>query len=383
MRFRPAFLILACLLALAAPAAAQEFETKAKFAVLMDYESGTILLNKAADERLEPASMAKLMTLAVVFTYIKQGKLSLDDQFFISENAWRTGGAASGGSTMFAELNSQVRVEDLIRSVIIQSGNDAAIALAEGIGGTEATFARIANQLGKQIGLKNSSFSNSTGLPDPNQYSTARDLALLARYIIQEFPDFYPIFSEPEFTWNKIRQLNRNSLLETGIGVDGLKTGHTEASGYGEVISAPNDGRRLIAVIHGLETMNERTEEGRKLITWGMRGFELMPVYAKDQIVTHANVYGGVEPSVGLVGKDKIDLFLPKGAENCPVATVTYRGPLRPPVLAGQQVGKLNIFCADVLVQETPLYASATVEEGDLVRKSSDALKQLLLGWLP
>ncbi len=383
MRFRPAFLILACLLALAAPAAAQEFETKAKFAVLMDYESGTILLNKAADERLEPASMAKLMTLAVVFTYIKQGKLSLDDQFFISENAWRTGGAASGGSTMFAELNSQVRVEDLIRSVIIQSGNDAAIALAEGIGGTEATFARIANQLGKQIGLKNSSFSNSTGLPDPNQYSTARDLALLARYIIREFPDFYPIFSEPEFTWNKIRQLNRNSLLETGIGVDGLKTGHTEASGYGEVISAPNDGRRLIAVIHGLETMNERTEEGRKLITWGMRGFELMPVYAKDQIVTHANVYGGVEPSVGLVGKDKIDLFLPKGAENCPVATVTYRGPLRPPVLAGQQVGKLNIFCADVLVQETPLYASATVEEGDLVRKSSDALKQLLLGWLP
>ena len=383
MRFRPAFLILACLLALAAPAAAQEFETKAKFAVLMDYESGTILLNKAADERLEPASMAKLMTLAVVFTYLKEGKLSLDDQFFICENAWRTGGAASGGSTMFAELNSSVRVEDLIKSVIIQSGNDAAIALAEGIGGTEATFARIANQLGKQIGLKNSNFSNSTGLPDPNQYSTARDLALLARYIIREFPEFYPIFSEPEFTWNKIRQLNRNSLLETGIGVDGLKTGHTEASGYGEVISAPNDGRRLIAVIHGLETMNERTEEGRKLITWGMRGFELMPVYAKDQVVTHASVYGGVEPSVGLVGKDKIDLFLPKGAENCPVATVTYRGPLRPPVLAGQQVGKLNIFCADVLVQETPLYASATVEEGDLVRKASDALKQLLLGWLP
>jgi D-alanyl-D-alanine carboxypeptidase (penicillin-binding protein 5/6) len=383
MRFRPVLWILACLMLVVAPAAAQEFETKAKFAVLMDYESGTILLNKAADERLEPASMAKLMTLAVVFTYIKQGKLSLDDQFFISENAWRTGGAASGGSTMFAELNSSVRVEDLIKSVIIQSGNDAAIALAEGIGGSEAAFARIANQLAKQIGLKNSNFSNSTGLPDPDQYSTARDLALLARYIIQEFPDFYPIFSEPEFTWNKIRQLNRNSLLETGIGVDGLKTGHTEASGYGEVISAPNEGRRLIAVIHGLESMTERTEEGRKLITWGMRGFELMPVYAKDQVVTYANVYGGVEPSVGLIGKDKIDLFLPKGAENCPVATVTYKGPLRPPVLAGQQVGKLNIFCADVLVQETPLFAIATVEEGDLVRKSSDALKQLLLGWLP
>ncbi|MEO7221463.1 MAG: D-alanyl-D-alanine carboxypeptidase family protein, partial [Devosia sp.] len=289
----------------------------------------------------------------------------------------------SGGSTMFAELNSQIRVDDLIRSVIIQSGNDAAIALAEGIGGTEQTFSKIANQLAKQIGLNGSNFVNSTGLPDPDQYSTARDLALLARYIITTFPEFYAIFAEPEFTWNKIRQLNRNSLLETGIGVDGLKTGHTEASGYGEVISAPNDGRRLIAVIHGLETMRERTEEGRKLITWGMRGFELLPVYAKDKVVAYANVYGGTEPSVGLVGKEKIDLFLPKGAENCPVATVTYKGPLRPPVLQGQQVGKLNIYCADVLVQETPLYAVATVEDGDLFRKSSDAVKQLLLGWLP
>ena len=382
MRFL-ALMLLACLVAFVARASAQEFETKAKFAVLMDYESGTILLNKNADERLEPASMAKLMTLAVVFTYIQQGKLSLDDEFFISENAWRTGGAASGGSTMFAELNSQIRVEDLIRSVIIQSGNDAAIALAEGIGGTEQTFSRIANQLAKQIGLSSSHFVNSTGLPDPDQYSTARDLATLARYLIQTFPEFYAIFAEPEFTWNKIRQLNRNSLLETGIGVDGLKTGHTEASGYGEVISAPNDGRRLIAVIHGLETMRERTEEGRKLITWGMRGFELLPVYAKDQVVAYANVYGGKEPNVGLVGKDRIDLFLPKGAENCPVATVTYKGPLRPPVLQGQQVGKLNIFCADVLVQETPLYATATVEDGDLFRKSADAAKHLLLGWLP
>ena len=382
MRFL-ALMLLAWLTVLVAPVHAQEFETKAKFAVLMDFESGTILLNKNADERLEPASMSKLMTLAVVFTYIQQGKLSLDDEFFISENAWRTGGAASGGSTMFAELNSQIRVEDLIRSVIIQSGNDAAIALAEGIGGTEQTFARIANQLAKQIGLNNSNFVNSTGLPDPDQYSTARDLATLARYIIQTFPEFYAIFAEPEFTWNKIRQLNRNSLLETGIGVDGLKTGHTEASGYGEVISAPNDGRRLIAVIHGLGTMRERTEEGRKLITWGMRGFELLPVYAKDQVVAYANVYGGKEPSVGLVGKDKIDLFLPKGAENCPVATVTYKGPLRPPVLVGQQVGKLNIFCADVLVQETPLYAAATVEDGDLFRKSADAARHLLLGWLP
>src|SRR5215207_6059462 len=181
MRFRLALVVLALVTALVAPVSAQEFETKAKFAVLMDSESGTILLNKNADERLEPASMSKLMTLAVVFTYIQQGKLSLSDEFFISENAWRTGGAASGGSTMFAELNAQIRVEDLIRSVIIQSGNDAAIALAEGIGGTEQQFARIENLLAKDVGLNDSNFVNSTGLPDPNQYSTARDLAVLAR----------------------------------------------------------------------------------------------------------------------------------------------------------------------------------------------------------
>ena len=385
MRFRFDLALLACLAALASavPALAQEFETKAKFAVLMDYESGTILFNKDADGKLEPASMAKLMTLAVVFTYLQQNKLSLDDEFFISEHAWRDGGAASGGSTMFAELNSKIRVEDLVKSVVIQSGNDAAIALAEGIGGTEQTFAKIENQLAKQIGLGGSHFTNATGLPDPNQYATARDLALLSRYIIATFPEFYPIFSIPEFTWNKIRQMNRNSLLEIGIGVDGLKTGHTDEAGYGEVVSAPNDGRRLIAVLHGLTSMRERAEEARKLITWGMHGFELIPIYAKDKIVAYANVFGGSKPNVGLIGKGKIDLFVAKGAENCPTATVTYKGPLRPPVQQGQEIGKLNIFCGDTLVQQTPLYAAETVEEGDLVRRSTDAAKQLLLGWLP
>ncbi len=362
---------------------AQDFDSKAKFAVLMDYETGSILYNKNADERLEPASMAKLMTLAVVFTYIQQGKLKLDDEFFISEHAWKDGGASSGGSTMFAVLNSKIRVEDLIKGVIVQSGNDGAIALAEGIGGTEQTFARIENQLAKQIGLNNSHFVNATGLPDPDQYSTAHDLAILSRYIIQTFPEFYPIFSMPEFTWNKIKQPNRNSLLEVGIGVDGLKTGHTEESGYGEVVSAPNDGRRLIAVLHGLTSMRERAEEARKLITWGMRGFELLPVYPEGRVVAYANVYGGDEPNVGMVGKGKIDLFLPKGTENCPAATVTYRGPLRPPVKAGQEIGKLSISCGGQVVQTTPLYAAKDVAEGNILRRSADAAKQLLLGWLP
>ena len=385
MRFRFGSALLAGIfaLALAIPAFAQDFDTKAKFAVLIDYESGTVLYSKNADDRLEPASMAKLMTLAVVFTYLQQKKLSLDDEFFISEHAWKDGGASSGGSTMFAVLNSKIRVEDLIKGVIVQSGNDAAIALAEGIGGTEQTFAKIENQLAKQIGLTGSNFVNSTGLPDPDQYSTAHDLATLSRYIIKTFPEYYPIFSMPEFTWNKIRQPNRNSLLEVGIGVDGLKTGHTDEAGYGEVVSAPNDGRRLIAVLHGLTSMKERAEEARKLITWGMRGFELIPVYPKGKVVAYANVFGGDKPNVGLIGKDKIDLFVPKGSDNCPTATVTYKGPLRPPVQAGQQVAVLHVFCGGKEVQQAPLYAQDTVEQGDLVRRSTDAAKQLLLGWIP
>jgi D-alanyl-D-alanine carboxypeptidase (penicillin-binding protein 5/6) len=374
--------ILTTLALLATGAWAQDFDTKAKFAVLMDYESGTVLFNKEGDSALEPASMAKLMTVAVVFDELQRKRLTMDDEFFISEHAWRDGGASSGGSTMFAELNSKVKVSDLLRSVIIQSGNDAAIALGEGIAGSEATFAGMMNQLAAEIGMTGSHFVNATGLPDPNQYSTARDLATLARFIIAQFPEYYPMFSEPEFTWNKIRQQNRNSLVEMGIGVDGLKTGHTEAAGYGTVVSTAAGGRRLIAVLHGLQSMTERAEEARKLVTWGTRGFELVPVFAAGQVVARANVYGGKEPEVGLVGKGNIDLFLPKGANNCPTATVTYRGPLRPPVKAGQEVGQLNVMCDDKVIQVTPLYAASDVEEGDIVRKASDAVKQLLLGWL-
>jgi serine-type D-Ala-D-Ala carboxypeptidase (penicillin-binding protein 5/6) len=364
------------------PAQAQDFDTKAPFAILMDYESGTVLFNKNGDEKLEPASMAKLITLAVVFDLLQQKKLSPTDEFFISEHAWRDGGAKSGGSTMFAVLNSKVQVMDLIRSVIIQSGNDAAIALAEGVAGTETSFAQMQNKLAAEIGLTNSNFVNATGLPDPNQYSTARDLATIARFIIAQFPEYYPIFAEKEFTWNKIRQMNRNSLLEVGIGVDGLKTGHTEEAGYGEVVSTAAGGRRLIGVLHGMKSMSERAEEARKLITWGTRGFELVPVYPEGKVVTYADVYGGKDGSVPLVGKGSIDLFLPKGATNCPQATVTYNAPIMPPVAKGTQLGLLNVTCDGKLVQQTPLYAGADVEEGDIVRKATDALKELALGWL-
>lgn len=371
------------ILALVGSAVAQaEFDTKAKFAVLMDYESGTVIFQKEADTALEPASMTKLMTLAVVFNEIRAGRVSLDDEFFVSENAWRTGGAASGGSTMFAELNSQIRVEDLVRSVIIQSGNDAAIVLAEGIAGSESTFALMMNELARDLGLEGSNFTNSTGLPDPDEYSTARDLAELARYLIREFPEYYHYFSEPSMEWNGINQSNRNSLVEMGIGVDGLKTGHTEAAGYGSVTSTDQGDRRLIAVVHGLGSMRERTEEARKLLTWGARAFERFTPYAEGQIVAYADVYGGASPNVGLVGNGEIALYLPRGSRQCLSATVNYRAPLLPPVTQGDRIAELRVYCNDQLVQAAPLYAAESVGQGDLVRRATDALKQLALGWL-
>lgn len=375
--------ILAATLALTMPALAQaDFDTKAKFAILMDEDSGTVIFQKDADLPMEPASMAKLMTIAVVFNEIRSGRLSMADMFFVSEHAWRTGGAASGGSTMFAELNSQISVEDLIRSVIIQSGNDAAIILAEGIAGSETSFAAMMNELGEDIGLTDSHFTNPTGLPDPEMYVTARDLADLARYLIQQFPEYYHYFSEPEMEWNGIKQPNRNSLVELGIGVDGLKTGHTEAAGYGSVISTDEGGRRLVAVLHGLTSMAQRTEEGRKLITWGARAFERVAAYPEGAVVAYANVYGGSSPSVGLVGKGEVALYLPRGSRKCLNAQVNYTGPLSPPVMQGDQIAELRVFCDDQLVQTAPLYAAETVGEGDLVRKATDALKQLALGWL-
>lgn len=358
------------------------FETKAKFAVLMDYDSGTVLFQKDADKPMEPASMAKLMTVAVAFDYLKTGRLSLSDEMFISEKAWREGGAASGGSTMFAELNSKVSVENLLRSIIIQSGNDASIALAEGIGGTERTFVRIMNEKAADLGLENSHFANATGLPDPEMHVTARDLANLARYIIRTYPEYYDLFAEPNFEWNGIKQSNRNSLLDEGIGVDGLKTGHTESAGYGIVASTTEGGRRLIAVLHGMESKTQRSEEARKLVTWGSRNFERIVPFEEGAIVGEIAVYGGEVPSVGLVGDGALALYLPKGSKRCLDAKIVYQGPLKPPVERGQHVADLKVWCDDRLIQSSPLFATDTVEQGGLVRRATDAFKELTLGWL-
>jgi D-alanyl-D-alanine carboxypeptidase (penicillin-binding protein 5/6) len=363
-------------------AAAQTFETRARHALLMDAETETILFQKDADVRMPPASMAKLMTVAVVFDAIRSGQLSLDTEFLVSENAWRNGGANSGGSTMFARLGSTIKVSDLLRGIIIQSANDGCIIVAEGMAGTEETFANLMNAEARKLGLTGSHFTNAAGLPDPDEYVTAQDLAKLAHHLIYDEPEFYPIFAEKEFTWNKIRQQNRNPLLEMNIGADGLKTGFTEASGYGLVASAVRDGQRLIMVINGTKSEKERAEEARKLLDWGLRGFEKVALFRPGEEIARASVFGGAEGSVGVVGKGVISAFLPRGSRDLIKGRVVYQGPVPAPVEAGQEVGKLQIMLGTDVLREAPVYASQDVGRGSLPQRAMDGLKELLLGWL-
>ena len=372
---------LGLLLLAPATAEAQLFETKAKWAILIDYETGTTLFQKSADEQMPPASMAKLMTMAVVFRDIREGRVRLEDTFLISENAWRQGGANSGGSTMFAKLGSSIPLADLIRGVIIQSGNDAAIAIAEGIAGSEAIFARRMNEEAKRIGLTNSTFRNATGLPHPEQKVTARDLARVAMYIIREYPEFYAIYSEPEFTWNRITQSNRNPLLGMGIGADGMKTGYTEESGYGLVGSAVRDGQRLVMVINGTASEQERAEEARKLLDWGFRGFQRVALFGPESTIGEAEVYGGRAPSVALRSEGPVQLFLPLGALDQVEAKIVYAGPVPAPVSAGQRIGNLTIMIAGEVAATAPLFARDDVPIGNIPQRAKAALAQLLFGW--
>jgi serine-type D-Ala-D-Ala carboxypeptidase (penicillin-binding protein 5/6) len=286
---------LSCILSLfVAPrdASAEGFQTIAPTAILLDADTQTILFEKNADELLAPASMAKLMTAEVVFSELKSGRLTLESEFPISEHAWRRGGAGSGGSSMFAKVNTSIRLEDLLRGLVVQSGNDAAIAIAEGISGTEENFAQLMNQHAAQIGLTKSTFRNATGYSDPNQKVTVRDLAKLALDIIDTYPDLYKMFGEREFTWNKIRQQNRNPLLVMEIGADGLKTGNLEESGFGLVGSAVQNGQRLIVVVNGMKTAKDRAAEARKLLDWGFRAFEPHQLFAEGQEIGEAKVFG-------------------------------------------------------------------------------------------
>ncbi len=361
---------------------AQLYQTPAKQALLLDADTGTVLFGKDADTRIPPASLAKLMTMEVVFHQLKNGKLTLEDKFFVSENAWRTGGANSGGSTMFAKLNSEIRLEDLIKGVIVQSANDGCIIIAEGLAGSEAAFAGLMNERARALGLSGSYFTNSTGLPDENQYVSIRDLAKLAQHMISEYPQYYKYYNEPGFEWNKIFQRNRNPLLKMDIGADGMKTGFTEASGYAIVGTAKRGSQRLITVLSGMTSKRQRAEESRKILDWGFRAFEKLSLFEDGEIIGQANVYGGVTSGVNVTGKGPVEMYLPIGNRDKLKARIVYEGPLLPPVEAGSRVATLKVWIGDELSQETPLYAAETVEKGGLQRQAVDALKELLFGWL-
>ena len=377
-----AFLGMALALAQALPAQAQLFETKAKEAFMVDAETGSILFSKEPDKPIPPASLAKLMTMEVVFNAIRAGRYTLDDTFAVSENAWRTGGASSGGSTMFAELKSTIRLEDLIQGVVVQSANDGCIIIAEGMAGSEENFAALMTERARELGLPNSVFKNSTGLPAEGQVVTARELVQLAIHIWRTYPEFYKYYSQRDFTWNKITQRNRNPLLAMDIGADGLKTGFTEESGYAIVGSISRDGRRVFAALSGMTSERERAEETRKLLEWGMRAFRKTELFAENEVVAEAGVYGGAKSGVALKAKGPISILLPITNRDRLSARVVYDGPIIAPVEEGTRIGTLRVMIGDTLSQETPLYASESVGLGPLHQRALDAVGELLVGWL-
>ncbi|WP_027061664.1 D-alanyl-D-alanine carboxypeptidase family protein [Mesorhizobium loti] len=375
------FLLLGFLLSLA-PAQAQLFETKATQAFMIDADTGTVLFSKDADKPIPPASMAKLMTMEVVFNALKSGRLKLDDTFVVSENAWRKGGAPSGTSTMFAKLKSAIRLEDLIQGVTVQAANDGCIVIAEGMAGSEDNFAAEMTERAHQIGLKTSTFVNSTGLPADGQQTTVRELALLALHLWRDYPDFYRYYGLKDFTWNKISQKNRNPLLAMDIGADGLAVGASEASGFGIVASVSHDGTRVIMAMSGLANDKERAEEARKLLDWGARSFQKTEIFAKDEVVGEAQVFGGAKSGVTLKAKGPIDIFLPITNRDKLTARIVYTGPVAAPVEEGQPVGALRVFIGDTLSQETPLFAAESISIGTLPQRALDAVKELAIGWL-
>jgi serine-type D-Ala-D-Ala carboxypeptidase (penicillin-binding protein 5/6) len=357
------------------------FDGDAPTAILIEATSGSVLFEKNADELRAPSSMMKLMTAEVVFNALKKDEIKLTDEYRISENAWRRGGAPSGGSTMFAAINSKVSIDDLLHGAIIQSGNDACIALAEGMAGNERTFATdFMTKRARELGLTKSTFANSNGLPDPGNKMTVRELATLARYIIQTYPDMYKLFGEKEFTWNKIRQQNRNPLLNALPGADGLKTGYTKEGGYGMVGSAVQNETRLIVVVNGLEDPDDRANEAKKMLEWGFRNFETRTLFAANQPVGYAKVFGGESRSVKLASPEPIKVMVSKNGNDKLIARVVYNGPVRAPIEAGRQIGVVRVWRGANIAMETPVYAAESIGTGSTMRRAIDGASELVIG---
>jgi serine-type D-Ala-D-Ala carboxypeptidase (penicillin-binding protein 5/6) len=375
-----------CVTALARDAAPPpgNFETKAKHAILMDADANLVLFEKDADQLVPPASMSKLMTLAVVFRELKAGHITLETEFPVSEHAWRTGGAPSGSSAMFAPLNTKVTVSDLIQGITVQSGNDAAIILAEGISGTEDAFAKEMTKYAREIGLTKSTFVNATGLPAEGHLMTARELAMLARYLIYTYPEYYHYFGELEFKYrDKFVFRNRNPLIGSDLGVDGLKTGYIEEAGYGLVASAKRGEQRIILVVNGLNTKQEREGEPRRLIEWGFKSFKPFRLFDQGQKVSDALVWGGTQHYVPLVGEGNINIILPVTATGKVSASIVYQGPIKAPIRKGDRVAVLRVTSAESsATNDIPLYAGDDVDQSNFAMRGLDSLLVLAFGWL-
>jgi D-alanyl-D-alanine carboxypeptidase (penicillin-binding protein 5/6) len=356
-------------------AAAQAIETRARHAVLVDMETDTVLLDKASDVAMPPASMSKLMTVYMVFERLKSGRLSMDDQFLVSEKAWR-----KGGSKMFVRVNTRVAVKDLLRGIIVQSGNDACIVIAEGLAGSEEAFADQMTRRARDIGLTDSSFRNATGWPADGHVMSARDIARLSAKIIRDFPEYYSIFSETEFTYNKIKQGNRNPLLYKSFGADGLKTGHTEASGFGLAASAVRDGRRLLLVVNGLSSMRERSSESARLLDWGFRETGSYALFKKGQVVETADVWLGTEQSIPLVINRDVKITMPRRARQGMKAKVVFTNPVPAPIKAGTPIARLIITADGQKPLELPLIAGKSVEQLGLFGRLGAALRHIIYG---
>ena len=374
-----ALVLAVCMVAgLALPTEA--IETPASSAVVIEVTTGKILLDKNADVPMAPASMSKLMTLYLLFERLKDGSLSLDDTFRISENAWRKGGAKSGSSTMFLPPRKRVRIEDLIRGIIVQSGNDACIVVAEGLSGSEEAFAAEMNERGREIGLLNSTFRNSTGWPHPEHRMTPRDLATLSAALIKKFPEFYHYFKEAEFTYGGIRQMNRNPLLYKEMGVDGLKTGFTSESGYGLAASALRGERRVILVVNGLGTKRARSREPERLMEWAFREFNNYALFKAGEQLEEAPVWLGTSNRVPLLIKEDVVLTFPRKHRRKMRVKLVYDGPIPAPIERGTEVGKVIISVPGQTDLSVPVLTGADVEQLGLFGRLWSAMSTILLG---
>ena len=364
--------------ALTLPAAAQDHGTPARAAIVIDLSSDAVLLEKNADEALPPASMSKLMTLYMVFEALERGVISMDDMFRTSKRA-----SSMAGSKMFLREGEQASVADLLRGVIVQSGNDAAVALAEALAGTEEAFAERMNQVAAEIGLTNSHFANATGWPDDSHRMSTRDLATLSARIIEDHPDLYPMFAEQEFEWDGVNQRNRNPLLDLDIGADGLKTGHTEEAGYGLAASAIRDGRRVVVVIAGLDGAGDRKQEAERLINWAFRAFETRRLYAAGQGLVEAPVWIGATSSVMLAPARDVTVTAPYGALDDADLRIRFDGPVPAPISAGQLVGHIELEVPGLPLTRVPLVASHDVARGGFVARVQAAAELLLRNLVP